>query len=547
MIVKERLATALADALQKTQAESGQPSNGTPEIRLDVPPSAEMGDFSSDLAVALARASGQSARQVAEGLAANLAQEQSLIQRIDISSSGILNIHLQPGWLQEVVREARVQRDDFGKSDELGQGKSVQVEFVSAYPTAPLTVLHGRGAAFGDALATVLAWNGYQVTREFYVNDAGSRFERFARSVEAEYLRQQGRTDVRPLVDGFQGEYLSQVVREISAQVGNQYVDLPASERQQELGKLGLKAMLQQQRETLAKLGVEFDEWRFESELLSGGVLQDALSCLREKGFVYETDGAVWLRSSELGDEADRPLLRSNGEPTYLAGDLAYHLDKFRRGFERVIDIWGPDHATYARRTRAGIQALGYDPEVLDILVLEPVTLKIDGQLVEGSGTGGNNIPLSEVIQEVGKVTARFSYLMRDSDAPLEFDLDQARENPAGSPANRVRRVLEMTRQLVSEGNVPPVDAAESYEDNPLAAALRRSLASFPDEVRAAARELDPSRIARFALDLAGRVDELVQSHHKSNGVSLSLGLIDAAAVVLSNSLTILGCAPDRA
>jgi len=542
MIVKERLATALADALLKTRTESGQPANGGPEIRLDVPPSAEMGDFSSDLAVVVARASGLPARQLAESLAASLEQERGLIQRIDVSSSGILNIHLQPGWLQEVVREARVQRDDFGKSDALGQGKSVQVEFVSAYPTAPLTVLHGRGAAYGDALATVLEWNGYRVTREFYVNDAGSRFERFARSVEAEYLKQQGRTDARPPVDGFQGEYLTQVVREISARVGSRYLDVPAPERQQELGKLGLEAMLQQQRDTLASLGVKFDEWRSERDLLSEGVLQDALACVREKGFVYETDGALWLRSSELGDDADRPLLRSNGEPTYLAGDLAYHLDKFRRGFEWVIDIWGPDHAGYARRTRAGLQALGYSPERLEILVLEPVTLKIDGQLVEGSGTGGNNIPLSEVIQQAGKETARFAYLLRDSDAPLEFDLDQARENPGGSPANRVRRVLERTRQLVAAGDLPPVDAADNDDGDPRSATLRRSLASFPDEVRAAGRELDPSRIARYAVDLAAQVEEIVQPHQPSGSSSLPLGLLDAAAVVLGNSLTLLGC-----
>lgn len=544
MIVKERLATALADALQKTQAASAPTPGGMPEIRLDVPPSAEMGDFSSDLAVAVARASGKSVRQVAESLAASLQQERDLIQRIDISSSGILNIHLQPGWLQEVVQDARTRRADFGKSDDLGQGKSIQVEFVSAYPTAPLTVLHGRGAAYGDALATVLEWNGYRVTREFYVNDAGSRYERFARSVEAEYLKQQGRADVRTLVDGFQGEYLSQSVREISSRVGDRYVDLPANERQRELGKLGLEAMLQQQRETLAKLGVEFDEWRSERDLISGGLLKDAIECLREKGFVYESDGALWLRSSELGDEADRPLLRSNGEPTYLAGDLAYHLDKYRRGFERVIDIWGPDHATYARRTRAGIQALGYSAEVLDILVLEPVTLKIDGQLVEGSGTSGNNIPLSEVIQEVGKETARFSYLLRDADAPLEFDLDQARENPDASPANRVRRVLEQVRRLVADEELPAVDAAESLDADPAATALRRSIAGFPDEVRAAARELDPSRIARYALELTAQIEELITHRHTSGSPAIPLGLLDAAAVALGNSLTILGCAP---
>lgn len=538
MSVKERLAAALADAFRETRDASGQPVNGTPPIRLDVPPSAELGDFSTDLAVVSARSSGQPARQLAEALAAKLQADPALVQRVDISASGILNIHLQPSWLDEAVRDARSRRQEFGKSDDLGQGKPVQVEFVSADPTAPLTVLHGRGAAFGDALANVLEWCGYRVTREFYVNDAGSRFDRFARSIEAEYLKQQGRTDVRPVVDGFEGEYLTAIVREISAQVGDRYVAAPAAERQQELGNLGLKAMLQQQRETLTRLGVEFDEWRSERDLLSGGLLRDAIECLREKGLVYEQDGATWLRSAQLGDEADRPLLRSNGEPTYLAGDLAYHLDKFRRGFERVIDLWGPDHATYTRRTQIGVQAMGFPPEGLEILVLEPVTLKIDGQLVEGSAGGGNNIPLSEVIDQVGRETTRFSYLLRSADTPLELDLDQARENPEASPANRVRSVLERVRALLASGSVPV--GTEEIEAGAAAVALRRMVAGFPDEVRVAARELDPSRIARYALALAGQVEALVLSGAEGRQ---PLGVLDAAAVVLENSLTLLGCA----
>jgi arginyl-tRNA synthetase len=359
--------------------------------------------------------------------------------------------------------------------------------------------------------------------------------------VDAEYLRALGRSDVRPPVDGFQGEYLSEVVREIREDAGDRYAALPAEERVRTLGELGLAKMIEGQKQTLARLGVEFDEWRSEREVVASGVLEDALQRLRENGHVYETDGALWLRAKALGDDTDRPLRRSNGEPTYLAGDLAYHLDKFRRGFERVIDVWGPDHQTYARRTLAGIEALGYRRESLDILVLEPVTLKIDGQLVEAGASGGNNILLDEVIEDVGKDTVRFSYLLRGASSPLELDLDLARQQPEAVPAQKVRAALANVRSVLDgarcRGQLPTLDPdAALGADNGDQRLLRR-LADFPDEVRAAARELDPSRITRYAVELAGLVTPVAGEAPEP----ARLAVLDAAEVVLGNALTILG------
>jgi len=550
MLVKERLTLALAEALRSVR-EAGEVSVETaPPIRLDVPPSAALGDFSSDLALAVSRVSGRPAVRIAEALAASLRSDLGLVERVDVSSAGFLNLHLKPGWLEEVLREARTRRGEFGRSD-VGAGKRVQVEFVSAYPTAPLNVLHGRGAAIGDALSNVLAWSGWSVTREFYVNDAGSRFERFARSVEAEYLTQCGRENARPPADGFRGEYLTELVQEIRARVGDQYLDVPAAERQRALSTLGRDAMLDRQRATLAELGVRLDEWRLESELLASGRLDEAVRRMSEKGLVYEADGALWLRSTSLGDEMDRPLRRGNGETTYLAGDLAYHLDKFERGFERVIDIWGPDHQTYVRRTLIGIEGLGYSPRDVDFLVLSPVAVKIDGGRVDSTAVGGNNLLLAEVIAEVGRDAARFFYLLPAVGATLELDLDRARREPESSPAQRVRSTYNEALRLVSEGGaagrLPSSEAVVTLPAGEREGRLARRLADFPDEVRLAGQELDPGRIARYAVEITDSLNPVLAAASAELPTTEALALIDAATVVLGNALEILTGHPEGA
>jgi arginyl-tRNA synthetase len=546
MLVKERLTLALAEALRRAQESGEVAQDAAPAIRLDVPPSASLGDFSSDLAVTLSRASGRPAASIAESLAANLRNELGLVERVDVSGSGFLNVHLKPGWLEDALREARSRRSEFGRSGD-GDGRRVQVEFVSAYPTAPLNVVHGRGAALGDAIANLLEWTGWSVTREFYVNDAGSRFERFARSLEAEYLKQCGRENVRPPADGFLGEYLTQAVREIREVVGDRYLDTPPEERRIALSALGRDALLERQRATLADLGVRFDEWRFESDLLAGGGLEEAVRRMTEQGLIYEADGALWLRTTSLGDEADRPLRRSNGETTYLAGDLAYHLDKFQRGFERVVDVWGPDHATYVRRTLIGIQAMGFAADNVNILVLPPVTVKIDGGRVDSASTGGNNLLLAEVIANVGREAARYFYLLTPLSAMLELDLDRAREEPACSPARGVLAAYEEARRLVDQcsaaAQLPAADAVIELPSGDAELRLARRLADFPDEVRQGALELDPSRIARYSVEVADLLRSALDAPHSAE----RLALVDAAAVVLGNALDILGCAAEPA
>jgi arginyl-tRNA synthetase len=550
MIVREKLTAALAQAFEQT-APAGRPPLDEAAIPLDVPPSPDLGDFSSTLALTLARQANLSPRQAAEALAARLELPANLVERVDVSPSGVLNFHLRPEWLHRAVREARSAGDDFGKSRDLGADTPLLVEFVSADPTGPLTVTHGRGAAVGDALANLLEWNGYRVAREFYVNDTGSQTERFGRSLDARYRQALGQADARVPADGFQGDYVAELAARLRSDGGDRYLALPADERLKTLAQLGCEAMIARQRETLERLGVRFDEWYSERALSESGKVGAVMERLRTGGHTYETDGALWLQTTGFGDTEDRPLLRSNGRPTYIAGDLAYHLDKFDRGFQHVIDIWGPEHEAYVRRTQAGMEALGCHPGSMEILIFQPVLLRVDGILVSGgeggSGSPGNNVPLDEVIETVGRDTARFIYLSRPISAPLEFDLDLARKRTHENPACYVLQAYARARQALkgagAERPGPDVDLTPLTQAPERA--LMRKLAEFPDEVRAAARERDPHRLTRYVRDAADAFDAFCRdcpiAGAGEGAAPARLALCEAAEVVLRNALRLLG------
>jgi arginyl-tRNA synthetase len=552
MIVRERLISALSAALVKAREAGSVTAEETPPIKLDIPP-AELGDFSSDIAVTLSRQSRQPAAAVAEALAANLDVPRDLVDRVEVAGSGFLNFHLKAGWFDARVRDIRTLRDQFGRSTDLGDGSSVQVEFVSANPTSPLNVTHGRGAALGDALATVLEWNGYRVTREFYVNDSGTQMDRFGTSLEARYLQSLGHTDVQVPVDGYSGEYLMDLAGEMRERTGEEYAALPREQRLQAITRWGRDAVIRRHQETLSRFGVRFDEWYSETALHENGTLDEVLAVLRRNDHAYEADGALWLRSTRFGDEEDRALIRSNGRPSYIAGDLAYHLEKYRRGFDHVIDIWSSDHAGYIGRTRAGIRALGCNPEAVEILIFEPVFLKIGGTIVEGSAHPGNNTLLGEVIEEVGKDAARFIYLTRPAGSPLEFDLDLAKEQTPQNPYHEVRATLTEARGILAAAPLPEAETDLSPLVNPVERSLLRRLSDFPDEVRAAARERDPYRITRYVRETAQELGVFIgvpgsesrvprsESRVPSPVTAARLALTDAAVVVLENAVAVLG------
>jgi arginyl-tRNA synthetase len=363
--------------------------------------------------------------------------------------------------------------------------------------------------------------------------------ERFGRSLDARYLRALG-VPGRPVpAQGYLAPYLAELTATILAEVGERYRDLPAEQRLEALTQQGRDETVRRQRETLARFGVRFDDWYSEQELYDAGKLDRALTVLRESGHTYEADGALWLRTSDLGDAEDFPLLRSNGQPAYLAGDLAYHLDKFSRGFERVVDVWGPDHALYVRRTKAGVRALGHDPAALDIVIFQPVAIKVHETIIEDGGPAGNNFALDEVLEQVGPATARLLYLSRPATAPLDLDLDLARDESPASPAFRLLRTRDRLAELTS-GAAPDTNVDLTALDGARDRELMRALARFPDEVRGAARALDSYPVMRYLQELTTLVEELAAGDPGAQAPARA-ALIKLANVVFANSLRVLG------
>jgi arginyl-tRNA synthetase len=546
MTVRETLAAALARAVEAARQSGELATEEAAAIEVDVPPTPELGDFTSGVAVTLARQSQLSPARAAELLAARLELPAGLLERVEVARSGFLNFYLKPDWLYAAVRAAREQRERFGRSEEPGRGSSAQVEFVSANPTGPLTVTHGRGAALGDALANLLEWSGYRVAREFYVNDASGLMERFGRSLEARYLQAVGQAEARVPLDGYQDAYLIDLAEAIRGEAGEEYASLPPEERLAAVVRCGRDLVTRRQRETLAAFGVRFDEWYSERGLHESGKVDEVLGRLRDAGLAYEREGALWLGSTRFGDEQDRPLRRSNGRVTYLAGDLAYHLDKFRRGFDRVIDVWGAEHQGYVGRTRAGMEALGCRRDALEIVIFAPVTPKVDGMVVEAPGQQGNNLTLEEVLADIGPDMARFFYLMRPAGTALDLDLDLARKETEENP---LRQVWSACARAAAAGGSPAPDETDlSILDHPAETALARRLSDFPDEVRAAARELDPHRLTRYAGETAAAFAAFSRDCPPGDGArgTARVALADAAAVVLRNTLAVLGIpAPD--
>jgi arginyl-tRNA synthetase len=553
-MVKEYLSQTITAALRAATAAGELSLQELPPVTLEVPPDTQFGDYASNVALTLARQVRMAPREVAQRIAAHIAPGDGgtgaeLIERVEVAGAGFLNFYLRPDWLHAILREIHDRGEAYGRSD-LGLSEAVQVEYVSANPTGPLSVPHGRGGAVGDVLASLLDWAGYRVSRECYVNDAGGQMERFGRSVEARYLQLLGR-DVAVPEDGYHGDYVRELAERIREREGDRLADLPEAERLERFTQLGRDEMLAEQKATLERFGIHFDVWYLESDLHRAGKVDEVIRLLTERGHTYEADGALWLRSTAFGDDKDRPLLRSNGKPTYIAPDLAYHLDKFRRGFTRVIDVWGPDHHGYIARTKAGIQALGYRADQLDILIFQHVRLYLNGEMRVGSKRAGDIIPLDDVMEEVGTDAARFFYLMRTANSPLDFDLDLAKREAPENPVYYVQyahaRVCSILREA-AERKVPIPDAATadlSVLTHPAELAMIRKLADFPDEVQGAAAAREPHRMTRYAQDLASTFHAFYRDcwvlGQEPAVTAGRLVIVGACRIVLRNVLTILG------
>ena len=553
MDIKQQLQEVILDAAHKAIADGLFSADKLPEVMLEVPPQKEFGDYATNFAMQTARAAKANPRMIAQALVERL--KAPWLEKCEIAGPGFINFYLKPTWLYDALKQVLAAGENYGLSD-AGKGEPVQVEYVSANPTGPLHVGHGRGAAFGSALVNLLRAAGYNVEAEFYINDAGNQIDNLAASVNARYLELLDQPVEFP-EDGYHGKDIIETAQRIIDQEGSRYLLVSPAERLAVFKELALQEKLEALKEDLANFGVLFDNWFSERTLHRQGAIETTCNVLKDNGTMYEKDGALWLKSTVYGDDKDRVVIRENGVPTYLAADIAYHKDKLERGFNTLINIWGADHHGYIARVKAAIASLGYNPDQLEVLILQMVNLLQDGQPVKMSKRTGQGVTLSELIEEVGRDAARFFFIMRSIDSQLDFDLDLAKSRTNENPVYYIQyahaRISSIFRQAdeagISYGGWDTIDFSLLTEG--IEVDLIKKMGTYTEEVAAAAKDRAPHRIARYAHELAGLFHGFY-NQCRIIGVDpelqvARLGLVTAVRHTLRNALKILGItAPER-
>jgi len=505
-MIESELTALVSDAVAAAATELGL-SGDPPEITLSSPKQKEHGDFATNVALVLAKRAGRPPREVAEIIQRNIRQT-AFVRSAEVAGPGFINFRLTTGWLTGALRDVAAQGTAYGRAEP--SGKRAQLEFVSANPTGPLHIGHARNAALGDALARVLEAAGWAVEREYYFNDAGGQMDRFGASVEARYLQLVGRTADVP-EDGYHGSYVEDVARDILATEGPGLADLAAEERLVRLREEGVRRVLPLIEATLDRFGVRFDTYVSESHLADKGEIAAAIERLRASGEVYEAEGAVWFRSTAFGDDKDRPLVRSNGLHTYFGADCAYLVDKFERGFDHLVYVWGADHHGAIARVRGAAEALGYGAERVEIVIYQWVSFLRDGVPVAMSKRAGTFVTLDELIDEVGTDAARFHLLMFSNDVTMNFDIEAVKRQSLENPVYYVQyghaRIASILRKAAERGveleAIERADLTLLADDAELD--VLRAIARVPSQVASAAELRAPHRLAHAAQDLAAR------------------------------------------
>ena len=522
-----------------------------PAFEIDTPKQSEHGDFATNAALILASQAKQPPRRVAEIIKDGLAPPAGTLEKVEIAGPGFINFFLTDDFWRQVLPEILRTGEAYGDCD-LGAGQRVQVEFVSANPTGPLHIGHGRGAALGDALARLLTAAGYQVEREYYINDVGTQILTLGKSLAFRLRELQGEQVEFP-ADGYQGDYMKNLARQYLAENG-----LPALTSDEPdympLGRYAADLILADIKKDLEDFGVILDRWFSETGLFDQGWVERSFTFLKKNNYLYEADGALWFAATRFGDEKDRVVRRSNGATTYFASDVAYHLNKFERGYDLVVDLWGADHHGYVPRLLAAAQALGMKDR-LHIILVQLVSLLRQGEPVAMTTRGGTFVTLREVLDEVGKDAARFIFLTRRADAHLDFDLELAKQQNAENPVYYVQyahaRLASVFRQAAAQGlDFSPDAALLPLLSLPEELALLKMLAKYPDLVEGAARTLEPHRLTYFLTDLAAQLHSYYYKHRFiSEDADLSqarLWLVLGVKTILAHGLDILGVtAPD--
>ena len=505
-MVEEQLRSLIAEALAAAAPELGL-SGDLPEVELTRPRQKEHGDFATNVALVVASEAGRPPREVAELIVRHLPPS-PLIRSAEVAGPGFINLRLTTDSLTSVLRAIAERGDAFGRAEPTG--RRVQVEFVSANPTGPLHIGHARNAALGDSLARVFEAAGWSVEREYYFNDAGGQMDRFGSSVEARYLQLVGR-DADVPEDGYHGEHIVDLARDVLEEHGPGLADLPPDERMTRLREEGVRRVLPQIERTLERFGVRFDSYVSESLLAHKGEIDAAVRQLRESGAAYEAEGAIWFRSTDHGDDKDRPLVRSNGRHTYFGADAAYVIDKFDRGFDHLVYVWGADHHGDIARVRGVAAALGYDAARVEIVLYQWVSFLRGNEPVAMSKRAGTFITLDELIDEVGTDAARFHLLMFSSDVTMNFDIEAVRRQSLENPVYYVQyghaRIASILRKAAERGvELRPIEQADlSRLEHDAELDLLRVLADVPAQIASAAELRAPHRLTHAAQDLAAR------------------------------------------
>lgn len=550
--LKQRLTELLTQAAVKAQESGKLPAVTLPEAYLEHPQNPEHGDYASSFPLKLARATGAKPLTIAEnlvGLMAPIPEIESLVA----APPGFINFTLKPQWLAHQVESILSAGEAYGHIN-LGRGRREQIEFVSVNPTGPLHVGHGRGAILGSTLANVLAAAGYNVAKEYYINDAGSQMEAFYQSLYARYQQCLGLEAEMP-INGYVGNYMIDLAKEIIAEKGEGFLTLPKSEAAVQLGQLGLDQMIKQIKTDLELLGVTFDVWFSERSLYEKGQFPTALALLRQGGYIAEKENATWFISTALGEDKDNVVIRSDGSPTYFGADIAYHYNKFlERQFDRVIDIWGADHHGHVPRMKAVVSALGINPQRLKVIISQLVTLRRGNETVRISKRSGDIITLREVVEEVGSDACRFFFLSRTADSQMDFDLELAKKQSADNPVYyvqyahaRIASILRLARQRRIDYN----DGDVSHLTTEPELTLIRQLLLLPELVETVAQTLEPHHLTYYAQELA----TVFHSFYKQCRVispnevltKARLKLVAATKIVLAQTLHLMGMtAPEK-
>ena len=551
-MIRRKLIELLTRAANEAQKSGKLPSVALPEITIEHPQNPEHGDYASSFPLKLARTIGINPLTIARDMAGFITPTPE-IESITVAPPGFINFTLNNDWLTGQVDAILTAGASYGNID-LGKGSRVQVEFVSVNPTGPLHVGHGRGAILGSTLANVLAAAGYNVEKEYYVNDAGSQMAAFYRSLYARYQQCLGAAAEMP-ADGYLGQYMVDLAKEIIAEQKERFLSLPPEETIAELGKLGLDRIMAQIRGDLELLRVSFDVWFSEQSLYDNGQYKKVMSLLQKGGYIAEKANATWFVSTALGEDKDNVVVRSDGSPTYFATDIAYHYNKFiERGFDKVINIWGADHQGHISRMKAVVAALGIAPERLKVIISQMVTLRRGQELVKISKRSGDIITLREVIDEVGADACRFFFVSRTADSQMDFDLELAKKQSADNPVYYVQyahaRIASILR-LAEEKGIDCSDGDVSLLTTEPELTLIRKMLLLPEILEVVAFTLEPHHLAYYAQDLATVFHSfymqcrVVTEDEKMTKARLKL--VEAAKTVLARTLNLMGMnAPDR-